>query len=513
MNTIFFGVPERALDEKSGGYKPDKGEPQPLWWGRKWEEVTEKVGERTKTEWVAEEKLSDGDIVNAGEEIMLIELNKNPVFLKAPATGVLTKMAKDWWVFGGKDTMLETPFGKIGSPALGTIEVSPESQNIEDRGLGEMEKKVDESAVTQWEEEGGFSLLKPVPFPSRTTPLARKVAEVKGVDVTRITGTGPSGKVTSNDVECAAMATGAVPAARAKARAAGLDLARIKGTGEGGLIQLSDVEKVLEDARTEHTEPAAEATSPASATLKAKIDRSRAHDIRRYKLAHAIPVGREKFTTDVTHLSAFLKRYREFGEPFSGTTIFLDSVFALYAAQVLKRDEYRTLTAYCDLGTEEIVLLPHINIGIAVNTPRGLRVVVVHNAEQYSPHRFLRQVSLQIEKAKGGTATNADFYDTTFTVNNTGALGGEDPESLLTCPDRSDAERAFDGKQASIRPTSMMLNLPKMWEKEGRRFLRFVVTFDHGICDGTLPTDFAKVLRRLIEEKEGPEDFAKELSQ
>lgn len=457
MERIPFGVTLESVKGGTGTYDGELPGAYPVKWAKR-----------------------DGDDVVKDEEIASVETDKVMLSITAPVSGriVLIFPAGEWSANG---ETIESPFGTILAPELGEIEtVSQDSP-----------KAVLESG----ENEGGDGR-------TRVTPLARKIAKRQGLDARNIKGTGPGGRVCAADVERVGLKNGsitesrtpegfprAVPSARAFARGNRINLADVRGSGESGLILEKDVrETIAEGQKTPH--------------IRKTISRLLSKSWRE------IPHGSDEVTADVTRLVGFLKMYKTYGEPFSGIPVRLDYIVAWYSVCLLKekrsREEwFHPVNVYWDKEKEEVVRLPEINIGVAVETDRGLMIPVVRNAGAHSTFSAcVAEMDAQVKKVKNGTARLSDVRDLTFTINNTGALGGENPSSILPYAICSDG---------SERPTSMMINLPKIREEEGRFLLSLTMFFDHRPFDGDVPMAFIKELRRRIEEKETPEDFQKDL--
>lgn len=460
MERIPFGVTLQSVKGGTGTYDGELPGAYPVKWAKR-----------------------DGDAAVKDEEIASVETDKVVLSVTAPVSGrVASIFPESEWSANGE--MIESPFGSIIAPALGEIETD---------SVDSLEK-----VVESWENEGGNGA-------TRTTPLAKKMADRQGLDVRNIKGTGPGGRVCAADVE-SAKSIRAVPIARARAREHGINIETVRGSGENGLILLEDVQRTVEAlGHLEKTAETAERAQPS----EERAGKQRTPHIRKTisrllsKSWREIPHGRDEITADVTILVAFLKMYKTYGEQFSGIRLRLDCIIAWYAIRLLKEEKFRILNAYWDKETEETVFLPEINIGTAVNTERGLMIPVVRNAGAHGTFSiFSGEMEAQVAKVKKSTARLSDMRDLTFTVNNTGALGGENPFSILPYAICSDG---------SERPTSMMVNLPRIRKEEGRSFLSLVMFFDHRPFDGDVPMAFITELRRRIEEKKAPEDFQKEL--
>lgn len=523
----------------------------------------------------------EGDTVLKGEAIASLETDKVVLEIVASCSGrIVSVFSGKEWSADGKE--VETQVGTVISPPFGEIEESPkETEKRNKMFLGHVQAGIDavdgfthDGLVAPQTEVCGASQEKQ----TRLTPLARKIAEAKGVDVSQIKeGTGAGGRVCAKDVENAKSQTPpssprAAPAARAYAEAHEIDLTDVKGTGPDGLILLSDVEKALWEKHREHLEPVAEMTeklrvetqvaeskpyfpkmgkmmrkyhdatsaepsreTPAQEELgeplrdimedmnnlhgelwaKEHADETVAHDapttskIRKTiarlltRSCKEILHAGDTITADVTVLLEFIWRYNETAAPFSGIKLRLDHLIAWYAQEILLKDEFCILNGYWNAEKEEAVCLPKVNIGIAVDTERGLVVPVVHDAGRLSFSEFVVAASSAIERARRGALGLHEIRDLTFTVNNTGVLGGENPSPIIPYT------IAADGTE---RPTAMILALARLRKERRRSFLPVVFRFDHRLCDGREALAFARELRERIESKKSPEEFTAELS-
>lgn len=468
----------------------------------------------------------EGDTVSKGEVIATVDVDKTQIEIPAPCDGrIVSLLQKTTWSADG--TVIAMPHGIVLAPAFGEVE----------------EIKQDANAAIK--ENQSVSV--------RATPLAKKIAEAKGVDVSRILkGTGAGGRICAEDVEKAKKekpsreAPRAVPAARSYAEKHEIDLLYVKGTGPDGLIILSDVEGMLLERYREHLETSggvpesAQAIESSHNTVAQKelgeqirelmeemnnlhgelwaqehADETGTHDAPmtsavRKTIARLltrswkeIALAGDTLTVDVTVLLEFISRHNTFAAPFSGVKLRLDYCIAWYARELLLKDEFRILNGYWDAEKEEVVVLPEINIGIAVDTERGLVVPVVHDVGRLSFSEFVVAANGAIERARRGALGLHEIRDLTFTVNNTGVLGGENPSPIIPYT------IAADGTE---RPTAMILALARIRKEKRRSFLPVVFRFDHRLMDGREAVGFIRALRERIESKKSPEEFTAELS-
>ncbi len=365
---------------------------------------------------------------------------------------------------------------------------------------------------------------------ARATPVARRLAERAGLDVGTIEGTGPAGRVTTIDVEQALAKAGrqaaasdspaapgalagasrpdlpaqpepkvkASPRARRLAQAAGLDLATVQGTGKGGRVMAGDVERVLADvgaASETGTEPveARLAHSPAPATAIpaagdiVPLSGVRGVIARRMSAsAHTAAAVTTMTQADATELVRLREALRREWPSSVGFAPSYNDLLLVILAKALA--EYRYMNAH--LVGEEIRQMAEINIGLAVDTERGLVVPVVRRvqnmllADVTSASRDLAQ------RAREGKLLPDDLSGGTFTLSNMGKFDVEAFTPIINLPEcailgvgRMAARPAVFGGELCIRQT-MTLSL----------------TYDHRAIDGAPAARFLERTKELVEQ-------------
>jgi pyruvate/2-oxoglutarate dehydrogenase complex dihydrolipoamide acyltransferase (E2) component len=275
----------------------------------------------------------------------------------------------------------------------------------------------------------------------------------------------------------------AMPPVRKLARELGVDLRGLNGSGPGGRILREDVEAVAGEA--------AVAAGPASREPKPLAAREKLRGVRRtiaerMTAAHTlVPAVTHVEECDVTELEATRRIANERTPELPRLTPLPFVVKAV--ATALK--ENPSLNASLDDEASEIVFHDRCDIGIAVDTPAGLVVPVVRDADQKS----LRQIASDIDSlAKGAREQSlgaADLRDATFTVTSPGKFGG-----LMATPIVMHPQSAILGvHKASERPVV----------RDGqiviRTMLNLSITFDHRILDGMAASKFVLEVAGLLE--------------
>ncbi|MER6329972.1 dihydrolipoamide acetyltransferase family protein [Streptomyces sp. NPDC001034] len=284
------------------------------------------------------------------------------------------------------------------------------------------------------------------------------------------------------------------PLVRRLAREGGLDLRRLTGSGPDGLILRADVEQALragsgpERARTAEA-PAVPAPAPAAApgagevriplkgirgAVADKLSRSR----------REIPDATCWVDADATELM----RARSAMNAAGGPKISLLALLARVSTAALAR--FPELNSSVDTGAREIVRHPHVHLGFAAQTERGLVVPVVRDAHARDAESLTAEFARLTEAARAGTLTPGELTGGTFTLNNYGVFGVDGSTPIVNHP-----EAAMLGVGRII---------PKPWVHEGELAVRQVVqlslTFDHRVCDGGTAGGFLRYVADCVEQ-------------
>lgn len=296
--------------------------------------------------------------------------------------------------------------------------------------------------------EAGRAPADPKPL---AKPPVRKLAKDTGVDLAAIApGSGPGGTITREDVEVAARASSSGPRFPERVPAAESPMA-------GDRIPMRGIRARIAD----------------------KMVRSRTE----------IPEATCSITVDCTELVAAARRLTEAAEA-EGAGLKVTPLALILKATGIGLRRYPEVNALLDADAGEIVLLEEVNLGVAMDTTRGLIVPVIKGAAARSTLELARELARLVEAGRSGSVGPGDLTGGTFTVNNYGALGAEDGEPIINHP------------EAAILGVGAIADRP--WVVEGevavRKVGRLTLAFDHRILDGGGAARFLTYIGRLIEE-------------
>ena len=402
----------------------------------------------------------EGEAVRQGEPLFVVETDKATLDVEAPASGILRQV---------------------------TAKAGDEVQTLSAIAIIAAEVEGVEAAA---EENSPPRLF--------ASPRARRLAEQENVPLTALSGTGPEGAVVERDVQAVldqAQATAKTeespsitPVARRMAEEAGIDWNTLAGSGPRGQVIRQDVESALSARQQLRAggEPIVDVPLPLIPSTEESVESIPLSGVRaiiaeRMAQSHnqTAPVTLTA-ETDATELVEMRQRLaaRDVGVSYNDLLMFI-------LGRALR--EHPRLNA--SLDGEEIKLWRRIDIGLAVDTDRGLLVPVVRNADQKGLAQLAAETKHLAEQARSGKITPDLLRGGTFTLTNLGMFGVDAftpiinlPETAILGVGRIEEKPAVHNGQIVIRHL--------MW---------LSLTFDHRLVDGGLAARFLQRVMQLVE--------------
>ena len=415
-------------------------------------EIAESVVEGEIIRWIVQE----GDHVKRDQPFAEVMTDKVTVELPSPYEGVLLKIvAKE-----GERIPVGSPMAVLGQP--GELVDLPALLAARHAGHAPAAAAEAPAAPAAAAAGDGGDRVKAV-------PSIRKMAQDQGLDIARIRGTGPEGRITREDVAKAAEAQ----ASRGGGAAVG---------GTGGV-----------PARR----PAAPAApgSPAAAAGAGRIERVPLRGVRRSVAEHLAVSKRTAIHTlqveemDVTSLVALRERAKA---PAQERGIKLTYLPFICKAAVMALKKVPAVNASIDDKAGEIVYKRYYNFGIAVHTQDGLIAPVVKGVDRKSIFAIAEEIAALAEKARTGTLALGDVQDSTFSITNVGSTGGLFSFPVINHPD------------VAILGVHRIRQIPRVIN--GQIAIRDVMlvslAFDHRLVDGAVAGEFTNELKRTLETPE-----------
>jgi pyruvate dehydrogenase E2 component (dihydrolipoamide acetyltransferase) len=434
--------------------------------------------------------VSEGDTVPIGGAILEVEAVEGAQSPEPPAKSAPDKSAPD------KSAPAKSAAGKSVSQ-----ESDPELAEARDPAPATAPRSVPRSAVT---EEST-----PAPAP---TAKREPVADAKPRPVAPTT---KQSQPQPQRVESAAANVGngsqasiaAGPAVRRFAREVGVDLSRVQGSGDHGRITRDDVLAVVRTAGKTANEravaPAAD-KSPAVAPVVAANEEDGAADlpgeiavddfgcIRSEKMTkirktiakqmHAswsnIPRVTNFDDADITDLEQLRQSSKE---DYAAQGLKLTTMPFLIKAVATALRHNPLINAVIDQENEQIIYKDYVNVGIAVDTDRGLVVPVMRNADRLGVPEITRGLAQMAAKVRGGKFALEDIRGGTFSISNLGAIGGQYSTPIINLP------------EVAILLVGRSRKLPVVMADDSikpRLMMPLSISYDHRLIDGATAARF-----------------------
>jgi pyruvate dehydrogenase E2 component (dihydrolipoamide acetyltransferase) len=439
------------------------------------------VEEVTIVQWMVE----DGAPVKKGQELLEIETDKTTFMVEADAAGTIHRGP----YAAGQVVPVLTVVAIIGKPeekySVATSAVTTEESLRSD----DFSRPAATTEVVTTKEEGK----------TFASPRAQRVAEEKGVELSRVPPTGGGGvRVTEKDVLAyLASAPKATPVAQRLAAEAGVDLRTVAGTGPGGKITKEDVEGAIRPVAAPATAAPTPVPTPKPVALP-EVEVVERIPLKGVRSIIADRMGTSVHTTarvtllmevDATELVALRERLKARLAEEWGFAPGYNDLIAKIVAVSLRKFPY----VNARLAADAIEVLAHVNLGMAVDTDRGLLVPVIRDADQKSVRQFGAEFREMVSRARAGKSLPDDLAGGAFTITNLGMYDIEGFTPIINLP------------EAAILGVGRII--PKWVYREEspdapvlRRMMTLSLVFDHRVVDGAPAARFLQHIKRLIEE-------------
>lgn len=290
----------------------------------------------------------------------------------------------------------------------------------------------------------------------------------------------------------------ASPSVRRFAREIGVDIGSVPGSGEGGRVSIDDVKaysRALNASRSSSQGPAgAPRASLPDFSKWGGIEAVPMSAVRRSTAAHLsdawsrIPHVTHHDKTDITDFEILRKRY---GERFrkAGAKLTLTALALKIAAEALKR--FPRFNASLDEEAGRIILKKYVNIGVAVDTERGLLVPVIRDADKKSVLQLAVELTQSAERARSKKLSIDDMRGGCFTITNVGGLGGTGFTPVVNWPEVAILGMARGAYEPVLVGGTF----------EPRMMLPLSLSYDHRAIDGA---DAARFLRWVADAFQQP---------
>jgi len=447
--------------------------------------ILPKMGQTMEEGTIVEWFKKEGDPVDRGDALFSVESDKAVLEVEARDKGVLRKIL----VPAGAKVPIMTPVGIVGAPdedisgLLGEEAPSPGA-------LAEHETR--EEAAPAPGPQPGYAVEQGAPVHAAgerivASPRARRVAAERGVDLAYVAGSGPDGRIVEKDVLAyAAAQPKATPLARRLAAEAGIPLAEV--AAEGARVTAEQVRAAAAPpapvyAPAPQPSPRARVEGAGVVTPMAGVRAVIAE--RMATSAQTTAAVTLQSVVDATELVAARTRLKDALAEELGFAIGYNDLLACIVARCLTEFPYMNAR----LEPEGIRQLPEVNLGLAVDSERGLLVPVIRGADRMGVKELAVRFRELVARAREGKAQPDDLTGGTFTVTNLGMYGVDAFTPIINLP-----ECAILGV-GRIRPEPVV--------EDGQVVMRqrmwLSLTVDHRLVDGAPAARFLQGVMRYIE--------------
>jgi pyruvate dehydrogenase E2 component (dihydrolipoamide acetyltransferase) len=477
------------------------------------------LGENVASADVLRVIISPGDTVTEGQAVLELETEKATVEVPASVSGQVAEVRVK---VGDKVKVGQVLFTVEAGDAAKPAETAPTAV-MEDEVAGKVESKVEDVApATKKDQPEAKTTAKPQraepdrksqarAAPARLKPEPPKAEEADEEETDSRTAAADEEEEEvqppSRRGEVVAIGRGArqpperprevapaAPSVRRLARELGVDIGRVPGSGPGGRIAPEDVKAYVRRSASGGGRAGAAGEPLPDFSRWGDVERKAMRAVRRKTAEHVsaawttIPHVTQHDDADITALDELRKRFEKKVEAAGGKLTVTAIILRVLASALKQFPQFNTSV---DMEREEIVQKHYINIGIAVDTDRGLLVPVIRNADQKNISELSIELNELAEKARNRKVTLEDMEGGTFTITNLGGIGGTYFTPIVNAP-----EVAILGvSRATLRPSY------RDGQLEPRLMLPLSLSYDHRVIDGA---DGIRFLRWIVEALEQP---------
>lgn len=382
------------------------------------------LGENVESGDIVNVLVHEGDVIAANDGVFELETDKAVVEIPCPYAGKVIKIhvKKGQTIKVGQTLLtIEAEVEAAAAP------VAPKPVEPEKKGTGSERSEV------------------PVPFFTEEMlpagPAARRLARELGVDLRQLSGSGVHGRITLEDIQAAAAASQAQPTD------AGRSPQRVLPPGEPGTDNWGPVRR---DKMT-------------------KIRRTiAAQMVKSYTTIAHVTNFDDADVTDLEHLR------KNIPQDYLGPGVKLTAMPFVLKAVGMALLQHPMLNASIDDEKEEVIYKQYINIGVAVDTPRGLVVPALRNVDRLSIPQIASQLNTLAQKARSAAFTVDDLRGGTFSVSNLGAIGGAYSTPIINHPEVAVLLLGRSRWQPAVREEKIEIRL----------MLPLSLSYDHRLVDG-----------------------------
>jgi pyruvate dehydrogenase E2 component (dihydrolipoamide acetyltransferase) len=407
---------------------------------------------------------NNGEMVQKGEPLFSIENEKATLDIESPASGKLEIQVEPDIV-----VPVLSPVGLIYTKEKGSSHhAGSKVVKVEQVTASDLSEKQADQAVS----EKSYHQI-------RITPRARIAAREAGLDLSQVQGSGIRGMIVTADLPKKTVVEKSVikatPVAKRVAAEAGVDLTEVTGTGPRGMVRKEDVERCMQ-------------TIPAPAEPMAPVPLTGLRKVISERLGKSWSERPQSNLTTEVDATLFVKARNQINQELSkkGVKISYNTLLIKLAAQALQEFPFMNVS----LLPEGFIQHTQINVGLAVDTDRGLMVPVVKDANYKNFECIQEDLDGVVKRSQNGTATWDDVSGGTFSISNLGAFDIDGFTPLINPP------------ECAILGIGRIHQKPVVVDGQVvvRDMMALSISFDHRLVDGAPAARFLQRIKQFIEQ-------------
>jgi len=447
------------------------------------------LGENVRTGDVVKVLVKEGDVIEANQGICELETDKAVVEISCPHAGRIVKVH----FREGQTVEVGQTLLTIASEKEAGGEEPPEKPKEEPAAAGAAAGIAGTVPATESPSESSPRAAQPLyaqgePIPAG--PLARRVARQLGIDLRMVRGSGPGGRITPEDVEAAARLVPPIPAMispgvpKPTPVTAGSTPVPTPEVSPATVARPAAPPKSIGPAVTGESgplptpppgEPGRDAWGPIRRERMSRIRLTIAEQM--VRSVSNIPHVTNFDEADITELEQLRKQVPE---NFVGAGIKLTLMPFVMKAVAMALRNHPVINATLDMERQEIIYKEYVHLGVAVDTPRGLVVPVIRNADRMTIAELARALATLVERARTAQFGVEELRGGTFTISNLGAVGGRFSTPIINYPEVAILLLGRSRWQPVVRDGKI----------EPRFMMPLSLSYDHRLIDGATAQRF-----------------------
>ncbi|WP_448072285.1 2-oxoglutarate dehydrogenase, E2 component, dihydrolipoamide succinyltransferase [Georgenia yuyongxinii] len=454
--------PEEAKAEATQNAPSDGGAPSGE--AVKMPALGESVTEGTVTRWLK----AEGETVEVDEPLLEVSTDKVDTEVPSPVAGTVLKILvqEDETVDVGADLAIVGQAGAAAAPKAEAPAAAAPKAEAPAAAAPQAEAPAAAAPTAEAPQAAAPARAEAAPAAAGTayiTPLVRKLAAEKGIDLSTVTGTGVGGRIRKQDVEAAAEkaaaqaapAPTAAPAAAPAKQPAPVEVSPLRGTTE----KMSRLRKVIAKRMRESLDTSTQLTSV--------------------------------MEVDVTRVATLRARAKTAFQAAEGTKLTFLPFFVKAATEALKAHPKLNAT----IDGDNVIYHGAEHIGIAVDTPRGLLVPVIRDAGDLTIGGIAKKISDLAARTRDSKVTPDELSGSTFTITNTGSAG-----LLIDTPIINQPEVAIMGVGTIVKRPAVVKDAEGNDTIGIRSIIYLSLTYDHRLVDGADAGRYLSAVKARLEE-------------